>query len=47
MVTEIQANIILGVRGGGVRALNKDSRGSRSDPLSFSNLDVDDIIVNY
>ena len=46
-MTEIRANVILGVGGGGVRALNENSRGRGRDPLSFGNLDVDDIIVSY
>ena len=47
MVTEIQANVTLGV--GRVRAgvLDKNLRGGGSDPLSFSNLDADNIIVSY
>ena len=47
MVTKIRANITLGV--GGVRAgvLDKNSRGGGGDPLSFSDLDADDIIINY
>ena len=46
-MTEIQANITLSAGGGGVRALNEDSRGGGSDPLSLSDLDMDDIIFNY
>ena len=47
MVTEIQAMVTLGV--GGVRAgvLDKDVRGRGSDPLSFNDLDMDDIVVGY
>ena len=47
MVTKIRANITLGF--GGVRAgvLDKDSRGGGGDPLSFCDLDADDIIVRY
>ena len=47
MVTEIQANVTLGVGGGGAGALNEDLRGRGRDPLSFSNLNADDIVVNY
>ena len=47
VVTKIQANVTLGV--GGVRAgvLDEDSRGGGGDPLSVSDLDVDDIVVCY
>ena len=47
MVTEIRATVTLGV--GGVRAgvLDKDARGGGSDPLSFNDLDTDDIVVGY
>ena len=39
--------VTLGV--GGVRAgvLDKDARDRGSDPLSFNDLDTDDIIVGY
>ena len=47
MVTEIRANVTLGVGAAGARVLNQDSRGQRGDPLSFSDLDVDDIVVSY
>ena len=47
VVTEIQANVTLGVGGGGARALNKDPRGRGRDPLSLSNLDADDIVISY
>ena len=47
MVTEIQANVTLGVGGGRVGALNEDLRERGRDPLSFSNLDADDIVVSY
>ena len=47
MVTKIRVNVTLGV--GGVRAgvLDEDLRGGGGDPLSFSDLDVDDIVVSY
>ena len=47
MVTEIRATVALGV--GGVRAgvLDEDARGGGSDPLSFNDLDTDDIVVGY
>ena len=47
MVTEIRATVTLGV--GGVRAgvLDEDTRDGGSDPLSFNDLDMDDIIVGY
>ena len=47
MVTEIRAMVTLDV--GGVRAgvLDEDVRGGGSDPLSFNDLDTDDIIVGY
>ena len=47
MMTEIQANITLGVGGGGVRAWDKDSGRRRGDPLAFSDLDLDDIVSVY
>ena len=47
MMTEIRANVILGVGGGGVRALDKDSGRRRGDPLAFSDLDPDDIVGVY
>ena len=46
-MTEIQANVTLGVGGGGVRALDKDSGHGRGDPLAFSDLDLDDIVGVY
>ena len=47
MVTKIRAMVTLGV--GGVRAgvLDKDMRGGGSDPLSFNDLDMDDIVIGY
>ena len=47
VMTKIQANITLGVGGGGVRALDEDSSRRRGDPLSFGDLDSDDIIGVY
>ena len=47
MVTEIRANVTLGIGGAGARVLDKDLRGRQGDPLSFSNLDVDDIVISY
>ena len=47
MVTEIRANVTLGVGGVGAGVLDENSRGGGSDPLSFSDLDVDDIIISY
>ena len=47
MVTKIRANVTLGVGGGGVRALDKDSECGGSDPLAFCNLDSDDIVNVY
>ena len=47
MVTKILATVTLGV--GGVRAgiLDEDTRGRGSDPLSFNDLDMDDIVIGY
>ena len=47
MVTETRATVTLGV--GGVRAgvLDEDARDGGSDPLSFNDLDMDDIVVGY
>ena len=47
MVTDIQANMTLRVGRGGVRALDKDLRCGRGDPLAFGNLDMDNIFVIY
>ena len=47
MVTEIQAKVTLGVGGVGAGILDEDVRGGGSDPLSFNNLDTDDIVVGY
>ena len=47
MMTEIRANITLGVGGGGARALDKDSGHGRGDPLAFGDLDPDDIVSVY
>ena len=47
MVTKIQANITLDVGGVGAGVLDEDLREGRGDPLSFSNLDMDDIVVIY
>ena len=47
MVTEIQAMVTLGVGGVGVSILDKNSRGRGCDPLSFNDLDADDIIAHY
>ena len=47
MVTKIQANVTLGAGGVGAGVLDKDSRGGGGDPLSFYDLDADDIIVRY
>ena len=46
-MTEIRANITLGVGGIGARVLDEDSRGGGGDPLSFSDLDADDIVIGY
>ena len=47
MVTEIRATVTLGVGGVRVGVLDKDARGGGSDPLSFNDLDMDDIVVGY
>ena len=47
VVTKIRANVALDVGGGGVRALDEDSGCQGSDPLAFSNLDLDDIVNIY
>ena len=47
MVTEIRAIVTLGVGGVRVRVLNKNLRGGGGDPLSFSDLDSNDLIINY
>ena len=48
MMTEIRANVTLGVGGGGARALDEDSTSHRrGDPLSFGDLDPDDIVSVY
>ena len=47
MVTEIRATVTLGVGGVRVGVLDEDARGRGSDPLSFNDLDTDDIIVSY
>ena len=47
MMTKIQANVTLGVGGGGARAWDKDSGRQRGDPLAFGDLDPDDIISVY
>ena len=47
MVTKIRAMVTLGVGGIGAGVLDEDARGGGSDPLSFSDLDTDDIVVGY
>ena len=47
MVTEIRANVIVSGGGGGEGVVFQDSQGRRGDPLSFSNLDLDDIFFIY
>ena len=39
--------VTLGVGGVGTEVLDKDSRGGGGDPLSFCDLDADDIVVCY
>ena len=46
MVIKIQANVTLGVGGVGAGVLDKNLRGG-GDPLFFSDLNADDIIINY
>ena len=47
MVTEIQATVTVGIRRVRAGVLDEDSRGGGSDPLSFNDLDTDDIVINY
>ena len=47
MVTEIRATVTLGVGGVGAGILDEHTRGGGSDPLSFNDLDADDIVVGY
>ena len=47
MVTKIQAMVTLGVGGVRVGVLDEDMRDGGSDPLSFNDLDTDDIVVGY
>ena len=47
VVTEIRAMVTLGVGGVRVGVLDKDARDRGSDPLSFNDLDTDDIVVGY
>ena len=47
MVTTIQAMVTLGIGRVGAGVLDKDSRGGGSNPLSFNDLDTDDIVVDY
>ena len=47
MVTEIRAMVTLGVGGVGAGVWDEDARDRGSDPLSFNDLDMDDIVVGY
>ena len=47
VVTEIQATVTVGIRRVRAGVLDEDSRGGGSDPLSFNDLDTDDIVINY
>ena len=47
MVTEICTNVALGGGRAGMGVLDEDLRRGGSDPLSFDDLDTDDIIVVY
>ena len=47
MVTEIRTNVALSGRRAGTGVLHKDSGGGQSDPLSFSDLDADGVIVGW
>ena len=39
--------VTLGVGEIGAGVLDKDARGGGGDPLSFNDLDADDIVVSY
>ena len=47
MVTKIRAMVTLGVRRVWVGVLDKNLRGGGGDRLSFSDLDSNDLIINY
>ena len=47
MVTEICTNVALGGGRAGTRVPDEDLRRGGSDPLSFDDLDMDDIVVVY
>ena len=47
MVTETQANITVGGGSGWEGVVHQDSGGGRGDPLSFHNLDLNDIVFGY
>ena len=47
VVTKIRATVTLGVGGVRVGILDEDARGRGSDPLSFNDLDMDNIDISY
>ena len=47
MVTEICTNVALGGGRAGARTLDENSERGGCDPLPFSDLDVDDILIIY
>ena len=47
MVTEICTNVALDGRKAGAGVLDKDLERRGCDPLSFADLDMDDIIIVY
>ena len=47
MVTEIRATVTLGIGEVGAGVLDENLRDGGGDPLSFHDLDVDDIVVHY
>ena len=47
MVTKIRTNVAVGGGDGWYGVVYQDLEGRRGDPLSFSDLDSDDIVLDY
>ena len=47
MVTEIRATVTLGIGEVGAGVLDENLRDGGGDPLSFSDLDTNDIVIIY
>ena len=47
MVTKIHANVAADVSSGWEGVMDKDPKGRGSDPLSFGDLNLNDIVILY